>query len=152
MSKKPATTEPSTKATSFKITTIEANSLFIGLAQLSKLDIEDFNTTLKITDNIEELENIGKSYEKTIHSLRKKHLEIDDKGNFIVQKNMYQFKSTKDKNDFNKSFDDLSNKSVDVNLYIIKLSMLKDVAGIKSETLKNCKLILVKNVEIETES
>lgn len=131
-----------------KLTTEIAYRIFTGLKQLSICEIEDFNTNLKITKNLQLLEPIAIAYDKAINSLRNKHFVKDDRGNFTVQKNQYVFKSISNQADWEKEIDKLNNEEVDLVLYKFKASIIKDASGLKSAQLYNCREIIEMDVEI----
>lgn len=141
------TTKPETKQQT-KFTTEALYRIFSGLKQLAGCEIEDFNTNLKITKNMQLLQPVSETYDKAMHALREKHLVKDDKGNFLIQKNQYVFKSITNQADWEKEITKLNKEEVEVSLYSFKASIIKDATGLKAAFLHNCYEIIEWDVEI----
>lgn len=131
------------------LTTENAYRIFNGLKQISTCEIGDFNTVLKITENVEKLLPMAESYDKTLHTLKNKHIAKNDAGSFQVADKRYVFKSQKDEAEFEKAVEKLNNEIIDDNLHSIKISALKDAPGFKAAMLINCREVIIKDVDIE---
>lgn len=110
---------------------MDLGRIIIGLSELGNLDIEDFDTNFSISKTIANLTVFEKAYSKTIQSLQKRHIKIDEKGQLANENGSYIFKSVKDREDYLDAFDKISEEPVNCDVWRLKLSELRKIKGIK---------------------
>ena len=113
----------------------EISRVIIGLNELGGLDIPDFEVNMAITETTAELSKIEKAYLKTLNALMKKHIDVDEKGNFKIEnQNQYVFKTIEDKKIYLEEYEKLTSSEHDID-FTLKASLLKGITGLKASTM-----------------
>ena len=120
----------------------------VGLTEIGKLDIEDFRLNYAITKTITNLSEVEKAYSKSGLSLTKKHVKVEDNGNFAIQNGFYVFKTNSDKDAYEKGKEALDNQTIDVKVWTMKTSVLKDIKGIKATWMAMCAELITDDANI----
>jgi hypothetical protein len=128
--------------TESKIFNINVSRIIMGLTEIGNLDIEDFDTNYNISKTITNLGEVEKAYNKTLQNLMKTHIKIDEKGQYAHENGSYIFKSPKDRETYLEAFDNLANKSVEADIWKLKLSELRKIKGIKGTTMAKCQELI----------
>lgn len=129
------------------IQNLDLSRAIIGLNELGNLDIPDFEVNLSISETMAELSRIEKVYIRTLNSLMKKHISVDEKGNFMVDNtNQYIFKSADDKKTYLAEYEKLTQHEnrIDFSLYA---STLKNISGLKASTMSKIHEFLVNDLK-----
>ena len=114
---------------------IDISRVIFGLNELGSLDISNFELNMGITETVAELSKMEKAYGKTLSSLMKKHIDIDDKGNFKYDDaKIYIFKTPEDKKVYSDEYAKLNDYENRID-WCIKSSQLKDIVGLKASTM-----------------
>ena len=123
----------------------DVTRIMVGLSEIGKLDIDDFETNHNISKNLTSLSVVEKSYGKTIQSLMKKHIEINEQGQYASEQGAFIFKSKKDREDYESAYEKISNENVKVELFEVKLSIIKKVKGLKGTMMAQCHELIDEN-------
>lgn len=116
------------------ILNIDISRNIIGLSELGNLEITDFGMNMEIIETIAELSKIEKVYLKTLNALMKRHIDVDEKGNFKNENGMYVFKTPNDKKTYLEEYEKLTEHENDID-FKIKASVLKGIVGLKASTM-----------------
>jgi hypothetical protein len=120
-----------------KITNSSLSRIIIGLMDLSKLDISDFEINLGITRLVSKLTNLEKEYNKTKTAHMNEHIAVNERGSYIVDGGkMYVYKSQKDKEEYYNKITELNETEVENN-FKIKATDLKKINNLKASTMIN---------------
>ena len=150
--------ETTTETTMAEVTTTVENSvkpilninvsrILLGLSEIGNLEIEDFKVNYAITRSIANLTVVEKAYSKSLAALQKKYVKMDENGNLSVQNNFFVFNSLEDNKKYREELDKLNEFVVDVKVFAIKSSDLKDVKGLKALTMAKCHELVVDDTE-----
>jgi hypothetical protein len=120
------------------ISNVDVPRIIIGLTEIGNLDIDDFDTNYNITKTITNLGVVEKAYTKTLQALMKKHIKVDEKGNFETENNSYIFISKEDRDKYLEEYEALVNAPVNAEVWKLKLSELRKIKGIKGTTMAKC--------------
>ena len=109
------------------ISNVDVPRIIIGLTEIGNLDIDDFDTNYNITKTITNLGVVEKAYTKTLQALMKKHIKVDEKGNFETENNSYIFISKEDRDKYLEEYEALVNAPVNAEVWKLKLSELRKI-------------------------
>lgn len=129
-----AKSEKQTEAFSPKIKKYELKLVLSGLETIGNLEIEDFDLNRAIVKNIKVLKEQFEAYEKTINSIKRKYVKVDDNGNFETtdDKQFYKFKSTDDSTKHFNEVESLNVSYVDLKEEVIQPIKMSSLKKIKS--------------------
>ena len=105
-----------------------------GLTEIGNLEIDDFDMNIAISKTLANLKVVAQAYQKTTITIMKKHIKVDEKGNFLSENGFYIFISVKDKEDYQVEVDALNDTKVVEKVWTFKASDLKK-AGLKKATM-----------------
>lgn len=113
----------------------EVTRIIIGLTELGNLDIDDYKTNYGIARTINNLGVVEKAFNKTIESLRKKYVKVNEDGTYQIENNSYVFNSKEDKETYITEVEKIQDTVVDAKVFILKESELKKIKGLKGTTM-----------------
>lgn len=113
----------------------EVTRIIIGLTELGNLDIDDYKTNYGIAKTINNLGVVEKAFNKSIESLRKKYVKVNEDGTYQIENNSYVFNSKEDKETYITELEKIQDTVVDAKVFRLKESELKKIKGLKGTTM-----------------
>ncbi len=121
--------------------------IITGLNEMSSIDFEIFKVNYAIARSINNLIVAKAAYDKSVQSLQKKYVKTDEHGALVSIDSKYVFNNDADKQGYRDAIEKLNEMVVDVKVYCMKISEIKDVKGVKASAIANCNELIIHDLE-----